>query len=176
MWVLIAIAIVAAVAAIASAFIFRFRATLELLGKVSAWLERYWSRIHTLAAPYGIAFSTLLLSVRVFEAKWQFWLSWDIIQSTASLGAVVYAVIAISVEVLLTMVFYALGQIHKIIESNRKYREALVEARRQQVLQEGRQEGMDVERQAWQAWYDQQVADGVQMPSPPPVAATSATQ
>ncbi len=171
-WVLIAIAIAVVIAAVVYAFKVPGRANLERVDKISAWLEHRWSRIHTIAAPYGVAFSTLLLSISVFEGQWRFWLAWDIIRDAASLGAVVYAVIAISVEVLLTMVFYALGQIHKIRENNRKYREALIEARRQ----EGRQEGRDTERKAWQTWYDQQVADGVQMPSPPPVAATSASQ
>ena len=120
----------------------------------------------------------MLLSVSAFEGKWQFWLAWDIIRDTASLGAIVYAVIAISVEVVLAMVFYALGQIHKIIENNRKYREALVEAQRQkglqEGLQEGRQEGLqqgrEVERKAWQAWYDRQIAAGVQLVDPPPTS------
>ena len=159
-WVLIAIAIAVVVLAIAYAFKVHGRAILERVDRVSAWLEHRWSRIHTLTAPYGIALSTLLLSISVFEGEWRFWLAWDTIQGTVSLGAVVYAVIAISVEVLLTMVFYALGQIHKIIENNRRYREALEEAQRQ--------EGRDAERKAWQAWYDRQVAAGVQLLEEPP--------
>ena len=189
-WVLIAIAIAVVIATVVYVFKVHGRAILARVDKASAWLEHRWTRIHTLAAPYGVALSTLLLSVSVFEGKWRFWQVWDIIQDTASLGAVIYAIVAISVEVLLTMVFYALGQIHKIIENNRKYREALVEAQRQKGLlegrqegllegrqegllegrQEGRQEGRDAERKAWQAWYDRQVAAGVQLADPPPTS------
>ena len=154
-WVLVAIATVAVIAVVAYLLLFRWRTAMERLNKASAWLDHRWTRIHTLAAPYGIAFSTLLLSVCVADGKWRFWQSWDTIQDAASLGAVFYAVAAISLEVLLTMVFYALGQIHRIME------------KRERRLNAIREEGREAERKAWQEWYGQQIASGVQLSAPP---------
>ena len=131
---------------------------MERVREISAWFRRYWPRIHTLSAPYGVGLSTLLLSIYLGDGNWRFWQTWDAVGNFVDLGAVIYAIIAISTEVLLTMVFYALGQINVILEKRKNRQDAV------------REEGREAERKFWQEWYDRQIANGVQSLEPPPTS------
>ena len=166
--VLASVAIVIAIVVIAYVLLSRSQNVIARLDQISAWFGHRWPRIHTLAAPYGVALTALLLSVYLDEGEWQFWQSWTVIKDTASIAAIIYALIAISTEVMFTMFFFALGQVHKIIEQNRKARGAILEAQRE--------EGREEERKEWQTWYDSQIARGVELPDPPPAAALSTSE
>ena len=62
---------------------------------------------------------------------------------------------------------YIVKRHKRIREEGRK--EGRVEGR-QEGRAEGRVEGREVERKEWQAWYERQIASGVALPEPPPMA------
>ena len=57
-----------------------------------------------------------------------------------------------------------------IIKRHKRIREEGRAEGRKEGRVEGREEGREVERKEWQAWYERQVASGVALPEPPPMA------
>ena len=158
------------------------------LGTILAWPFLAYYRFlhsggglgtHVKILPFGSGFTTYVLAKFVCGGEWLFWQDWDAMLQAASLGLIGYSFsmatleVAIMVGILATE--YIIKRHKRIREEGRKEgrvegrKEGRVEGRKEGRV-EGREEGREVERKEWQAWYERQVASGVALPEPPPMA------
>ncbi len=114
---------------------------------------------HVKILPFGSGFTTYVLAKFVCDGEWLFWRNWDAMLEAASFGLIGYSFSMATLEVAIMVGILATEY---IIKRHKRIRE--------EGREEGRQEGREVERKEWQAWYERQIASGVAMPEPPPMA------
>lgn len=134
--------------------------------RIFSTLKRNWQRTHAVAAPFGTALVTLLLSTRSERWIWTFWqseVSWNLVADNAGVGAMTYGMLAVTAEGGATLIFWALDERDK-----RKERRS---AERKQELTsaeaKGRDEGRAETDAEWREWYHRQVERGVVLEEPP---------
>ena len=150
--------------------------------RIFSTLKRNWQRTHAVAAPFGSALATLLLSARSEQWAWLFWQSevtWNLVADNAGVGAMTYGMLAVTAEGGASLIFWALDERDKRRERRAAEREqelatALAKARdeglsegRSKGLSEGRSEGRAETDAEWREWYHRQVERGVELEEPP---------
>lgn len=113
--------------------------------RIYSTLKRNWQRTHAVAAPFGTAITTLLISARSDSWVWLFWsdpASWGLVADNTGAGAVVYGVIALTIEGGATVVFWSADEWDKRKERrNAERKQQLAEAE-----DKGRKSALDAVR------------------------------
>ncbi len=134
------------------------------LGAILSWPFRAYHRFlrsggglatHVKILPFGSGFTTYLVAKFIGHGEWLFWRDWDAMTQAASLGLIGYSFAMATLEMAIMVGILATEYII---------------GRHKKIRQEGREAGRKAERKEWQAWYERQVANGVAMPEPPPMA------
>ena len=110
---------------------------------------------HVKILPFGSGFTTYLVAKFIGHGEWLFWRDWDAMAQAASLGLIGYSFGMATLEVVIMVGILATEYII---------------GRHKRIREEGREEGREEARKEWQEWYNRQVANGVTMPEPPPMA------
>ena len=150
--------------------------------RIFSTLKRNWQRTHAVAAPFGSALVTLLLSTRSEQWAWLFWQSevtWNLVADNAGVGAMTYGMLAVTAEGGASLIFWALDERDKRKERRAAEREqelatALAKARGEGHSQghseghsEGHSKGRAESEAEWREWYHRQVERGVELEEPP---------
>lgn len=106
---------------------------------MNEWWQNRWFRRHAMFVPFGVFITTGLLTYFVETGPWGVRAFLKSAASMVDLGTVVYAMVAVSVEWVIRMWFWALDQREKWREKWR--REAQAEGRAEGHA-EGRAEGL----------------------------------
>ena len=141
-------------------------------------LKRNWQRTHAVAAPFGTAIATLLLSTRSERWEWAFWqneVSWDLVANNTGIGAITYGLLAVTTEGGASLIFWALDERDKRKERRAAEREQELAAAVAKASDEARSEGHAKGRSegrietdaTWREWYQRQVERGVELEEPP---------
>ena len=110
---------------------------------------------HVKILPFGSGFTTYFVAKFIGHGEWLFWRDWEAMEQAASLGLIGYSFSMATLEVVSMVGILATEYII---------------GRHKRIREEGREEGREEARKEWQEWYDRQVASGVAMPEPPPMA------